>query len=278
MFKDILLATASYPEPTPAASIIRAVDFAAAFGSTISAIGLEVSIPSSVGFLAEGLVDVAGMIEAARKRSAAAAQELLDVFEHAAIAKNVLGDCVLKRCTTAEAPALLVGQSHVRDLTIMAVGEADGVERWYAEAIIFGAGRPVLVLPRSGPAPILDNVLVAWDASRAASRALADAMPILTRAKRVSVVTIINEKPLHGGAIESELLRHLSRHDVDCTFREVDSQGRSIGDTLRATIAEDQCDLLVMGAYGHSRIRDFILGGATKSLLANAPVALFIAH
>jgi nucleotide-binding universal stress UspA family protein len=278
MFKDILLATTSYPHPTSAASIKPAVDFAVAIGASISAIALEVSIPTSVGFLAEGIVDVAGMIEAARQKSAIAAQELLDIFEQAATGQGVLGDCVLKRCTTAEAPALLVGQSHVRDLTIVPLGEVDGVERWYTEAIIFGAGRPVLVLPRSGPAPVLDSVLVAWDGSRASARALADALPVLVRAKRVSVVTVVNEKPIDGGAMGIELTRHLARHGVRSDWREVDARGRDIGDVLRAVIAEHQCDLLVMGAYGHSRVRDFILGGATKSLLADAPVALFVSH
>jgi nucleotide-binding universal stress UspA family protein len=278
MFKDVLLVTASYPEPTPEASIVKAVDFAAMLDSTISAIALEVSIPSSVGFLAEGIVDVAGMIKAARNRSAAAAQDLLAVFEHAAIGKDVFGDCVFEQCTTAEAPALLVAQAHVRDLTVVPIGEVDGVEQWYAETIIFGAGRPVLVLPHTSAAPVLNSVLLAWDASRAAARALADAMPILTRAKRVTIVTIINEKPIQSGAMKSELARHLAKHGVDPDFREVDSQGRPIGDVLRATIAQQQCDLVVMGAFGHSRIRDFILGGATKSLLADAPVPLFVSH
>jgi nucleotide-binding universal stress UspA family protein len=78
--------------------------------------------------------------------------------------------------------------------------------------------------------------------------------------------------------MEIELTRHLAKHGVDSNYREVDAQGFSIGDVLRATIAEHQCDLLVMGAYGHSRMRDFILGGATKSMLADAPVSLFLSH
>jgi nucleotide-binding universal stress UspA family protein len=231
-----------------------------------------------MGIVAEGILDVAGMIEAERKKSALAAQELLDVFEHAAIGRDVLGDLVLLQCTTSEAPTVLTSKSRLRDLTIVPVSEVDGVEQWYAEVVVFGAGRPVLVLPNSGPAPLLESVIIAWDASRAAARALADAMPILARAKRVSVVTVVNEKPIDGTTTEIELTRHLAKHGVDANYFEIDAKGSTIGDVLRATVAEHGGDLLVMGAYGHSRIRDFILGGATKSMFADTPVPLFLSH
>jgi nucleotide-binding universal stress UspA family protein len=97
-------------------------------------------------------------------------------------------------------------------------------------------------------------------------------------AKTISVVTIVGEKPLGVGDLEAGLSRHLSRHRLNFSFSQVESKGRPIGDALASVAAERESDLLVMGAFGHSRIRDFVLGGATKSMLARPPLPLFLSH
>ena len=169
----------------------------------------------------------------------------------------------------------------LRDLTIVPVPEGEFFDQWYAESIIFGSGRPTLVIPhtrkRAG-AFELGTVVVAWDFSRPAVRAVADALPILKRAKRVCVVTVTNEKVIDSKRSGAELAKHLARHGVDVVLDTVDAAGRGIGEVLNSYVASRNADILVMGAYGHSRIREFILGGATKSMLMRPPLPVFLSH
>ncbi len=92
------------------------------------------------------------------------------------------------------------------------------------------------------------------------------------------VVTVTNEKSIETRRSGSELARHLACHCVEITLDEEDAGGRSIGPTLAAYGASRNLDVLVMGAYGHSRMRDFVLGGATKSLVASPPLPIFLSH
>ena len=103
-------------------------------------------------------------------------------------------------------------------------------------------------------------------------------MPILERAKRVCILTVANEKRIDTRRSGVELAKHLARHGIDIVLDEVDAEGRKIGEMLEAHVTYRNADLLVMGAYGHSRIREFVLGGATKSMLARPPVPLFLSH
>jgi nucleotide-binding universal stress UspA family protein len=161
------------------------------------------------------------------------------------------------------------------------VPEGDYVDQWYAESIIFGSGRPTVVLPetpkRAG-AFALNTVVVAWDYSRPAARAVADSIPILERAKLVRIVVVTNEKVFDTKRSGPELAKHLARHGVEVVLDTVDAAGRGIGDVLESYVASRNVDLLVMGAYGHSRIREFILGGATKSMLSRPPLPIFLSH
>src|SRR6476661_2658224 len=149
-------------------------------------------------------------------------------------------------------------------LTIVPVPES--YDQWYAEAVIFGSGRPVLVLPevpRARPFE-LGTVAVAWDFSRAAARAISDAMPLLEKARKVRIVTVTNEKRLDSKHSGEALARNLARH--------------GIGEVLEAYTVSHRIDLLVMGADGHPRWRQFILGGATKSLLSKPPLPIMFSH
>ena len=124
----------------------------------------------------------------------------------------------------------------------------------------------------------LNTAVVAWDFSRAAARAIADAIPVLEKAKEVRIVTVANEKVLDTKHSGEELAKNLSRHGIDVILENVDAAGRSIGEVLETHAASCGADLLVMGAYGHSRLREFILGGATQSMLSKPPVPILFSH
>jgi nucleotide-binding universal stress UspA family protein len=279
-FKDVLVALTTYPEPTPVSAVDDAIDPAAALGAKISAIACEVKIRAPGSPLGNYLMDIPAMVAAEVKKSAANAQQLLAAFQDAAEKRGIFQDRISEHCLTSEVPELLVEYSRLRDLTIVPVPEGDYLHQWYAESVIFGSGRPAVVLPvrkRAGSFA-LDTVIVAWDFSRPATRAIADAMPILEKAKRVCVLTVTKEKAIGTRRSGAELAKHLARHGVDVVLDEVDAKGRSIGDVFESHVTYRNADLLVMGAYGHSRLREFVLGGATKSMLTRPPAPIFLSH
>ena len=107
---------------------------------------------------------------------------------------------------------------------------------------------------------------------------MADAIPLLRRAKTIRVVTITREKPIHTRHSITALARNLARHGIDVVLDEEEAAGRGIGQALADYATARDLDLFVMGAYGHSRMRDFILGGATKSIIANPPLPVLLSH
>lgn len=280
-FKDVLLQVSSYPEPTPDAAIEQAVSFAEALGAHISALTFNIEIPSTSNVLANALLDLHGMVAAERQKSVANARNLVSVFESVATKRGVPHGYVIEASTTSQLAAIVTEHARMHDVTMIPVGEEVGLQQYVAECVIFGSGRPTIVLPEAPKIrrPVsLDVVGVAWDSSRPAARAVGDAMPILERAKTVRVVTITQEKASdtkHSGA---ELMRHLAFHGIEIVVEEEEAAGRSIGQALEDYATAHDLDLLVMGAYGHSRLRDFVLGGATKTVIAHPPLPVLLSH
>jgi nucleotide-binding universal stress UspA family protein len=275
--KDVLLTLTSYPDPTPVSVIDSAVSLASSLGAHIAAISCEAHVQVPGSFLS-GAGHVGALVAGEAHKSRKNAEDLLAAFDQTAKKSGVLHETILERCLASEVPDLLVEYARLRDLTIVPVPESH--DQWYAEAIIFGSGRPTLVVPETAASrPIEPNrILVAWDFSRAAARAVADAIPILEKAREVRIVTVTNEKTLPGKRSSTELAKNLSRHGIDVVIEELDAAGRPIGDVLAAQAAACKADVLVMGAYGHSRFREFILGGATRSILARPTLPVLLSH
>jgi nucleotide-binding universal stress UspA family protein len=147
--------------------------------------------------------------------------------------------------------------------------------------VIFGSGRPTIIIPHESKRArgfSLGTVIVAWDFSRQAARAVADALPLLEEAKRVFVVTVANEKHINTQRSGVELTKHLAHHAIEASFESIDADGRGIAETLEWYANKQDADMLVMGAYGHPRIREFVLGGATRSMLLRPPLPILLSH
>ncbi|MDP3689645.1 universal stress protein [Bradyrhizobium sp.] len=273
-FKDILVALTSYPDPAPVSAAEDAVAVAAALGAHLTAISCETYVEVPGRFISTPVVSEVLATEAAKSRKNAL--ELLAAFEAAAARAGIPNETIFEKCLTLEIPDLLVEYARLRDLTIMPASS----DQWYAETVIFGSGRPTLILPVSlKRRPFrIGTVAVAWDFSRAAARAISDAMPILELAKQVRIVTVVNEKPLDTRRSGAELARNFSRHGLDVVLDQVDAKGCAIGEVLENYTSSQGADLLVMGAYGHSKWREFVLGGATRSLLAKPPLPILLSH
>jgi nucleotide-binding universal stress UspA family protein len=275
-FKDILVALTSYPEPAPVSVVDDAVSVATALGSHLAALSFETRVQVPGHFISNSLVS--GMIAAETEKSRNNARELLAAFDASAERAGILHETILEKCITLDVPHILVEYARLRDLTILSVPVSS--DQWFAEAIIFGSGKPTLILPES---PLsrpfeLGTVAVAWDFSRAAARAVSDALPILEKARKVRVATVVKEKTLDTRRSAEELTRNLARHGIDVVLDKVDAKGSPIGSVLQSYALSHQADLLVMGAYGHSRLREFVLGGATRSLLSKPPLPILFSH
>ena len=142
---------------------------------------------------------------------------------------------------------------------------------------LFESGRPILLSPPAPPKQIATNVLIAWNGSTEQTRAIAFAMPLLQQAESVKVLTIPGGAGVPGPSGE-QLTRSLARNGLVATLLTVELDGRSTGETILATAASQDCDLLIKGAYTQSRLRQLIFGGATRHILANATLPVFMAH
>ncbi|MDP2800795.1 MAG: universal stress protein [Phreatobacter sp.] len=280
-FKDLLFPLNSYPEATPVAAIEGAVGIAAALDASIAALAVHIELPHVGNVLAKSLLDLPGMIAAEREKSEAGAKATIAVFEAAASRRGVAHDHVVESCPSSQLATLVTELARMRDMTVIPVGEESGLQHHVVESVIFGSGRPTLVFPAAAAAvtpAAFDAVGIAWDFSRPAARAVADALPILARARTVRIVTVTREKTIPTHRSAAELARHLARHGITAILDEEDAAGRPIGQALGDYAATHGLGLLVMGAYGHSRLRDFILGGATKTIVSQPPLPVLLSH
>lgn len=148
------------------------------------------------------------------------------------------------------------------------------------EGVLFGSGRHLVLIPDGrAPKSPLDRILVAWNGTRESARALAEAMPYLHKAKATTVVVVDEERPAGlQRSIGTDAVNHLQHHGIDASLHRVHGRGHDVAAALIEEAERLDADLMVMGAYGHSRLREMLLGGVTYDLLRRTPVPLVIAH
>ena len=176
--------------------------------------------------------------------------------------------------------------THARYVDLVILGQFDPDDpaaepRYLPQQVILGCGRPALVVPYIGPAATFgERAMVAWDASREAARAVNDALPLLERAKAVSVVTVnADARPFgHGEEPGADIGLHLARHGIKVAVERVEARELDAANAILSHLASQGADLLVMGAYGHSRMREFVLGGVTRTILAEMTVPVLMSH
>lgn len=276
MLRDLLVQLSSYPEPTPAWAIDGAAALAETFDARLSAALCQVHIPAISNFLADRLVRAGEAIAEENAKSRAHSLRLIESF--ARVPEKRKGEQYVIDCGPTGTSRELTEHARLHDVTIVPI-HGGGETRWVAESLVFEAGRPVLLLPEQGTAGHrFDKVAVGWDGSRAAARALADALPWLARATSVEIVVITGEKPVEARRHFGKLERHLALHGVTAECIEEPAAGADAGSALLRYCGKAGAELLVMGAYGHSRIRDFVLGGATRTVLANPSLPVLLSH
>ncbi len=278
--KDMLLPLTSWPVATGARAVENAIALAGALGAHVSAMAFELDIQSPVGLYADP-VGVRGILAADRKKSAENARALVGAFATQAGKSGVSHDHTLVHCPPLEAAGQVARAARFCDISLVPLKDGEGPEQELAERLVFESGRPTIIFPEEPKGelrPSIETVAVAWDFSRPSARAVADAMPLLRRAKQVRFFTVVDDKAIKDAGLGDKLAKHLGRHGVEATMEDVRSGGRPIGRVFEAYVADNKADLLVMGAYGHSRMREFILGGATDNMLTRPPTWVLMSH
>lgn len=167
------------------------------------------------------------------------------------------------------------------DLSIVAQPETEkaAVEKMIVGGAIFDSGRPVIVVPYIQTTPFkLDRVMICWDNSRPAARAIADAMPLLDLAGSTEVAIVVEDALKEDKLDGADIGQHLTRHGLNVNIKRIVREKIDVASALLSHAADSGADLIVMGAYGHSRLREFILGGVTQNMLRSMTVPVLMSH
>jgi len=162
---------------------------------------------------------------------------------------------------------IVTSSAQVRDLSILGVhGPLTYPRQGLVEAVLFGSGRPVLLVPPGAPAFSGRVVVVGWDATRSATRALHDALPLLTKARKAIIISLSDDKVFRLAESGPEVCRYLERWGIDASFDAPKRKQDNIGNELLLHAKRLEADLLVMGGFGHAREREFLFGSATRDI------------
>ena len=221
---------------------------------------------------------IAELMEQMRQSALVAGVKLKVAFEAALARDGIMGEWRQVEGTTREILAL---HGRYADLLVLGQDDPESDSAGLLEAVVFDSGRPVLAIPFAGSFKTIGKrVLVGWNASREASRALHDALPLIAKAETATVFLANPTRGLdgHGEEPGADIARHMVRHGLKVEVAKVIADDVPDSALLLNHASDMGADLLVMGAYGHSRLREFILGGMTRSLLREMTVPVLLSH
>lgn len=276
MIKDIVVNLSVSGDGHPAGEY--AVSVAGAFDAHLTGIAFvyDPIIPvTSTGYIPAEVIDVQ------QADNEAAAKAAVDRFTKAADATGITVEPVTVTASMADAGNRFGRIARRFDLAIVgqAKSETSAVEEIIAEGTLFEASRPVIMVPYIQKSPIkLDKVMVCWDGGRQAARAIADAMPLLERAGLIEVVIVTNERGKEDEVPGADMAQHLARHGLKIEVNRMTGGDIAVADLLLSHVADSGTDFVVMGGYGHSRLREFVLGGATRTVLRSMTVPTLMSH
>lgn len=220
-------------------------------------------------------------IESQRAESDKRAQTAVSRFEQAAKRAGISFETRIISASISGAADQLGRLGRRFDLVVVGQPEREKSvpDEVVDEGVLFESGRPVIFVPFIQKAGLkLDRVMVCWDGSRAATRAIADALPLLRKAKQVEVVIVANGRAKSDEIPGIDLGQHLARHGLKVEVKRITSPDIDVGSTILSYAADTSADFLVMGGYGHSRFREFVLGGVTRGLLESMTVPVLMSH
>ncbi|MCA1437783.1 universal stress protein [Bradyrhizobium sp. BRP20] len=274
--KDVFLPLVGQPRGPALVAIEKCVSVAADLGARITALALEedvferpkVMLPDDREF-AQASLEASDM------------QQLLNAFTNAACRANIRAQSRSGKVPADQIGAILAEHARFSDLALVPVKPHDSRTEAIVEALLFESGRPLLLCPEHRAdelRPEFENVMIAWDHSARAARAIGDALPVLRAASSVRVLTVAEDKTDAVVRSGTALVDHLREHGVFASFETTKVGGRSTGKVLGSWANSHGIDAIVMGAYHHSRLNEIVWGGVTKTVIGQPPCWVMISH
>lgn len=280
MFKDIVVPIAGVSGDT--AALTAAIGLATSFDAYLAVlemINLPVPAAGPWGVMPDlAITDIYGKLRAMGEDNVAKLKLRLEK-------ETILSEVRLVESLFVECSRIAACCARYADLTVVAGSTGDvageALTREYFSSLLLESGRPVLVVPPHCHATMPPRrVVVAWWPTREATRALHDAMPLLMKAEIVDIVVVnpVGGETGHGEQPGADIATHLARHGVKVNVVVRDAGGEAVSSTLLDHAYQTHADMLVTGGYGHSRLREWALGGVTRELLNSAPIPVFYSH
>ncbi len=276
MIKDLVVNLSLGVTRDPAADY--AISIAEAFDAHICGVAFvydPIVPPSVMGGIPSEIIDVQ------RSESEKAATSAIARFEAASKRSSLSSEHRALEASLGGSGDLFGSLARRFDLSV--VGQAEPkhgpAQELVIEGALFGSGRPVVVVPYIHKSALkLDRVLICWDGSRPATRAIADAMPFLQRSQALDVVIVASGREKTDEIPGVDIGEHLARHGLKVEVKRIVATDIDVPNTILSHAADSGADFIVMGGYGHSRLREFILGGTTRSMLASMTVPVMMSH
>jgi len=274
MIKDILVSLSNEAKNGVAT---YAISLAAKLGAHLTGVAFAED-PFVPGSMFDGVS--ASIIAGYQQESKNAAKAAAAKFEEAA-----RGSGITLESRVIDSSLEGIGDSFGRlarryDISVVSQSERNKpAETLIIEGALFDSGRPILVVPYTQREGFkAERVLLCWDGSRSAARAFSDALPLIRDSGTVEIVTIATKEGNKGEIAGADIAHHLARHGVKATLNRIVAPDTDIPNTILSHAADTSSDLIVMGGYGHSRLREFVLGGATRGILQSMTVPTLLAH
>lgn len=276
--KDVFLPLVGQPSGPALAAIEKCVAVAADLGARITALSLAEDAFERPMVVVPRDPDSE---EAGGSREPDDMQQLLNAFTVAVSRANIRANSRTGKVPADQIAAILAEHARFSDLALIPVKPHDSRTENIIETLLFESGRPLLLCPEHRVdelRPEFENVMIAWDHSARAARAVGDALPILQAATSVRVVTVADDKTDAVAQSGLSLVHHLREHGVFASFETVKGSGSSIGKVLGSWAQSHAIDAIVMGAYHHSRLNEIVWGGVTKTVIGQPPCWVMISH
>lgn len=243
---------------------------------------------TGVAFIYDPVVPISGagyipaeIIETQREDNETAAEAAIKSFTAATEQLGISAESLMTSASLAAAGDQFARMARRFDLAIIgqAERETSSTEQIIGETALFESGRPVIMVPYIQRAPFkTDNVMICWDGSRTAARAVADAIPIIRKSGRVEIVIVASDRGKQDEIEGADIGQHLARHGLKVDVHRISGGNIDVGDALLSHAADSGADFMVMGGYGHSRLREFVLGGVTRSIFESMTVPVLLSH
>jgi nucleotide-binding universal stress UspA family protein len=243
---------------------------------------------TGIAFVYDPIVPVSGagyipaeVIETQQADNEAAAKAAIDRFSAATNRAGLSAEPLTITASLSGAGDQFGRIARRFDLAIVgqAEPETSTLDEIIAESTLFESGRPMIMVPYIQKTPLkLDNVMVCWDGSRQAARAIADAMPLLVKAGKIEIVIITNERGKQDEIEGADIGQHLARHGLKVDVHRIPGGNIDVADAILSHASDSGADFMVMGGYGHSRLREFVLGGVTHTIFRSMTIPALMSH